>query len=574
MRGGWNFSLLKLVLSTVIYSKYKSMKIRYIKIRNYRSFGDEALTVENPGGINLFIGTNNAGKSNILKFLSILGHPDFRPMLAVRFGERQRIQYPFALEDFRDFNYSNKITFQIGFEPTESFVSAMRGVITFDDAYVTYELQNTANGYLLKPIDSFLHHISEKEAREYESLRGTTGGPFSDRLESVIRSLNVTEQILFPEVEYLSEFRKITENKQLRERLNSIVNFDHTTQHLSEKKDLLCSYFKEIFGFDIDIKIPSVEREIQLVIDKKYTPLSSLGTGYQEIVLIAFVIITTPARIVCIDEPELHLHPRAQRALLNLISTIEDKRFFLATHSNHFLDYEINNKKIYQITNNGKGSVSTEINNSLEITKLIDDLGIRASEIYQTNGIVWVEGPSDRIYVKKWLELKYPNLKEGLQFTFQFYGGKVLSHYSLNDEEFLQYLNLLVINKNSFIIIDSDKEGSYSIDDLRDTKKRIIAECKTCSMGYWITKGKEIENYLSNRVLFEISGREIKRNIYKSLSSYCSEYDLKKKVPFARKVEKKLTLIDLKENEDLEEKIDILAKEIIKWNGGTKSDKR
>ncbi len=541
------------------------MKIKYIKISNYRSFGKGGLTIDNPERINLLIGTNNAGKSNILKFLSIIGHPDFVRMLDIGFNNQHRVSYPFTVDDFRDFIHSNKINFTIGFEPTELYKKLL-GSLSSEVMYVTYEIGNEGGGYVFRPIDSSLHHISEKAAREFEAKRGVTGGSFSDRLEGVIGTLHITRQVTFPHVEYLNEFRKITDNKELRTKLNSIINFDHTTQHLSEKKDLLCAYFKEIFGFDIDIKIPSVDKEIQLVINKKYTPLSSLGTGYQQVVLIAFLIITTSAHIVCIDEPELHLHPKAQRALLNLMSKI-DKQFFLATHSNHFLDYEVKDKKIYQITNDGKGSISTEVNNSIGVIKIIDDLGIRASEIYQTNGIIWVEGASDRIYIKKWLELKYPDLKEGLQFTFQFYGGKVLSHYAVSDEEFVEYLNLMVINKNCFIVMDSDKEGVYSIADLRDTKQRIISECDANGIGYWVTKGKEVENYISERLLSEVSKKDIKRDIYKSLDSYCEEYNPKKKVPFARKLEEKIILEDLKGNEDLEDKIDIIAKEIVKWNG-------
>ena len=32
---------------------------------------------------------------------------------------------------------------------------------------------------------------------------------------------------------------------------------------------------------------------------------------------------------------------------------------------------------------------------------VLDDLGAKASDIFQSNGIIWVEGPSDRIYIKK-----------------------------------------------------------------------------------------------------------------------------------------------------------------------------
>ena len=51
-------------------------------------------------------------------------------------------------------------------------------------------------------------------------------------------------------------------------------------------------------------------------------------------------------------------------------------------------------------------------------------------------------------------------------------------------------------NKNSFIVIDSDKRDAD--DDINDTKKRILDEFgDKC----WITKGREIENYLNSQGL-------------------------------------------------------------------------
>lgn len=543
------------------------MEINYIKISNYRSFNDEGIKIENPGKINLLIGTNNAGKSNILKFLSLIGDPKFSSMFRINFDQQTGIVLPFTIEDHRDFDPNNKIKITFSFNPSTPLKEKLANIEYTGEVYVTYEMKgNPENGYTLQPIESFLNELPEDRIRLYvEQNFHTSGGPFVDRLLEANNKSGLTSEVEFPKVEYLDEFRKITENKDLRTKLDKIINFDHRTQKNAQKARLLCSYFKEIFGFEVDIKIPNIENEIQLVIDGEYKPLSSLGTGYQEVLLIAFTIISSDAEIFCIDEPELHLHPRAQRSLLNLISKI-DKQFYLATHSNHFLDYEVEEKTIYQITNDGNGSESTKIDNSTGVGKVINDLGIRASELYQTNGIIWVEGPSDRIYIKKWLELKYPELKEGLQFTFQYYGGKMLSHYAIDDEEYTEYLNLLLINKNCFLIMDSDLNHEYSITQLRDTKQRIIKECEDNKIKYWVTKGVETENYLTNRVLSEASGENITRNIYIHLNEYCLKYNPKKKVPFSRSIEDILTIQDLKNNEDLEDKIDLLATEITNWN--------
>ena len=48
------------------------MRIEGITIKNYRSFDNDGIELENLGNINILIGKNNSGKSNVLKFISSL----------------------------------------------------------------------------------------------------------------------------------------------------------------------------------------------------------------------------------------------------------------------------------------------------------------------------------------------------------------------------------------------------------------------------------------------------------------------------------------------------------------------
>ena len=57
-------------------------------------------------------------------------------------------------------------------------------------------------------------------------------------------------------------------------------------------------------------------------------------------------------------------------------------------------------------------------------------LGYRASDLLQANAIVWVEGPSDRIYLLHWLREVAPDLVEGVDFSIAFYGGALLKRLS------------------------------------------------------------------------------------------------------------------------------------------------
>jgi hypothetical protein len=80
-----------------------------------------------------------------------------------------------------------------------------------------------------------------------------------------------------------------------------------------------------------------------------------------------------------------------------------------------------------------------------------------------------------------------------------FYGGRLLSHLSLNrDEPVLspeELIKLLRINQNSAIVIDSDRTKRDA--DINATKKRIAEESEKAGILCWITSGREIENYLA-----------------------------------------------------------------------------
>lgn len=543
-------------------------KLTNLTIKNYRSFGPNGVIIDMTSKVNFFIGKNNCGKSNIIKFLVLLGA--IRDEL--KNGGLIGTGLKFNIDNHYNFEESTPIEFTI----EQTINDADRKdflTITQDRIYVTYQIFRSGDNYNIRTLKTFIDDLPESDIRNFEQALvskqgGASGGTLEQAKERVNNVLNITKRIVFPKIEYLEEFRKITENKQLIEKLNSIVNPDYTRQKEIQKKKILCSYFQLVFGYEIDIKIPSVSNQepwIELVIDDKQKPLSLLGAGLQQVLLIGMKIATTDAGIVCIDEPELYLHPRAQRALLSLVSEIKDKQFFFATHSNNFLDFEIE-KFVYSVDKRNEESVIDRIKDGNDAIDIINDLGIRSSEIYQANGIIWVEGPSDRIFIKKWLEIKYPELKEGLQFTFLYYGGKILSHYSIKDESFEEYLNLLRLNRNCFIVMDSDKEFAYTIADLRDTKQRIIKECQEKNIGFWVSAGKEIENYITDRCLSEYSGDQITRNVYNPIKTYLTVFDSNKKVDFAREIAEKFIVDDFKGNLDLPEKIDSIASKIKEWN--------
>jgi len=110
-----------------------------------------------------------------------------------------------------------------------------------------------------------------------------------------------------------------------------------------------------------------------------------------------------------------------------------------------------------------------------------------------------VEGPSDRIYLRYWIQASDPTLIEGVHYSIMFYGGRLLSHLTASDPEIEEFISLRKLNRYISILIDSDRANSRS--PINATKRRIRDEFNQGPGLAWITKGREIENYIAPEVL-------------------------------------------------------------------------
>ena len=318
--------------------------------------------------------------------------------------------------------------------------------------------------------------------------------------------------------------------------------------------------------------------------------LSDCGSGLKTIIATLALLHIIPhltqsyKNVFAFEELENNMHPSLERKLLYHIRLYSERYpeslIFLTTHSNVAIDLfgKDYRAQIVRVSNDGYKSIVESVISDRDKQMLLDDLGVKASDILQSNCLIWVEGPSDRIYVKKWIDL-FSNRKfeEGLHYQFILYGGSLLSHYSVDKKDFISLFMKNVQFVESYDDIEDDilKFSIASFDDqmeqrIEKIQKQLKPHLKLVTTGnVWfdifykdVNKGTTLTHLLE---ILKIKPEESgafgdQMNDYEMLQTVKYGYAMANAMPPVKEVA--YQVIDSNENDGVILKI----KEILKGN--------
>lgn len=570
-------------------------RLKSLKIKNYKHIGDSYIGFDKLENLNILVGQNNIGKSTLLQSIEMIisENPINRDILS-----ETTIEFAFCPNENEIKNVFNENSFG-GMINSNHFAFGKKYI----GRYMSFEY---------KPRRA----IGEEQIK-LSNIAGTSKEEFdiNTRIEKFtelahyfifnhIRTLNViklsADRNLLPELQ--NGDRTISEDGSgatnlLRQYLNVANLPNEIVEHdiLEALNQIMKpeSHFDRIMCQEIESNKDSNSKwEILLVNENGKISISNSGSGLRTILLVLIKLFLETreysryssepilnSTVFIFEELENNLHPEIQRNLFEFLYQWVQKynsQIFLTTHStvpiNMFSGRD--NVTLTHIKKEDNRITTNSALSFIENKDILMNLGVRASDILQSNAVIWVEGPSDRIYINKWIELySNGNLKENIHYQILFYGGRLLSHLTGKLDNSNELIQLFKANVHSIIVIDSDKTNPNK--KINKTKQRIRKEFNKNQAIVWITQGKEIENYLSRNIFKKIYNVDKQIGQYEKIDDFLNTNCRKKnkgshyvthKVSESVLIAKEMLLEDINIL-DLEKQISTIVKQIETWNG-------
>lgn len=364
------------------------MYISEITIKNYRSFSDS--TIRFMPGLNIIIGHNNSGKTNVIKALQFVldRNQNDKPSIddfckgISDYSNPPSIEISILIKEHNDVEDDKNVVYDWLIKDSPEYVAQLTYVFSLPSKYhedysKQIELCKDETENFIQ--EKYLRLISKKFLPKY--VARIYGGESSKQEKAEFENLDRFDFQFLDAIRDAERQMFFGNNTLLRDVLNYFLDYDLTQGHgfgnltdeniafLKQReeefetkskelleiligridKEKILQYSKDtgadkggIPDFDADITEQELLYALRLIVSKQgfRIPIKNNGLGYNNLLFIALILAKMQMEssaymgdnakvfpILAIEEPEAHLHPSMQSKFLKfLISNLETNK--------------------------------------------------------------------------------------------------------------------------------------------------------------------------------------------------------------------------------------------------------
>ena len=521
------------------------MKIKQITIKNVKSFKNET-AIDFDGELNILIGPNGGGKSNLLSIITIVMNHYFYDQYQFQFEskegdkifEKAQVHTRFGnikleLDKYFGDSSESKIIIKLVSDETDyknmKCISAHKGTIekrqSMYDSSVKLDSPDNWENMFEEP-QELVYEINDcnfiqPESNSHEGIflyylkNYNTYRWYSDEMET----LNLfTPMLFFPPSRSLNGQFKIDQSNiktiDYYNNINSVSSIHSRAQNASLSQIAIMHFGRmykyytwkaantrdnktvdDLFNDDNEVKqltkyLGKIGYSWNLKEDRplnQYTFVLAKGgaefdftkasSGEQEILnfLLGIFCLNVQGGVVFIDEPEVHLHPKWQNLLIDIITDLSASRgvqFIITTHSPSFVNSNTYSYiiRVYKENNNNSRVVVLKDVDPFPMKDVLHIInGTNNEKMFFSDAVILVEGLTDRLVFVKLLD----------ELTGRDDFSKVIEVIEVkgkgNRDKFKKFLDNLKIP--SFFIADLDYVNQVGTDEIKklfETNKKNI----------------------------------------------------------------------------------------------------
>jgi predicted ATPase len=340
---------------------------------NFRGFSKQYIDILD---VNFLVGENSSGKSSILMALNTISHPGFWVNLEFNAGDSQA----YSFDDLVSAETNDKSSFRIGYFQEQDLKT-----VSFIFEFSNLNGKPIISCGVLEKEKSVFYFFCEEDKVKYEILKGESllqaeGMKKFSKKEKAQMSVLQTKPISNSPMMMLSMFDYVLNNKKtsfqghlpilditpiapIRSKPKKTYDEpgtpknsegDHIPYEIRRIIKKNNKFLQEIKTFGeqsglfekINIKeyasTDDAPFRMNFILNKEPINIINVGYGVSQALPVLYTLLTRRNTMITIQQPEVHLHPKAQAAMGDLFFDLSLKKFkrriIVETHSDYIID--------------------------------------------------------------------------------------------------------------------------------------------------------------------------------------------------------------------------------------------